>query len=214
VSAHGSPATGSATQHSEPRSSDPLTWPRFVAAEPRLMNASGSGISPSTTGEVQRAPSVSSTDAFHQSHASHPTRTSRKAGRQAILPYWLLRVPVTRVSQNGGTPRKTCYDPGSVLTGTTSHQRYRPPHQPARARSSHRPQRAGGLKCSPAAGSDSRMPQGQGTVAVPLGESTPDLRITSKPLKHPLLLRIHRSDRAVRARPSSLPVQKRIPVVN
>jgi FAD dependent oxidoreductase len=52
-------------------------------------------------------------------------------------------------------------DSQSVLTGTTSHQHYRPPHQAAGARSSHRPQTKGQgfTKCSPTAGSDNSMPK-------------------------------------------------------
>ena len=55
-------------------------------------------------------------------------------------------------------------------TGTTSHQHYRPPHQPAGARSSHRPQRAW-RNAVLTGGRLGQQHARQATVAVPLGKT-------------------------------------------
>src|SRR5687767_13271469 len=55
-------------------------------------------------------------------------------------------------------------------TGTTSHQHYRPPHQPPGHDLVIDLKQARQNKCSPAAGSGNRMPQ-RGAAAVPLGQT-------------------------------------------
>jgi hypothetical protein len=61
---------------------------------------------------------------------------------------------------------------GSVLTGTTSHQHYRPPHQPPGHDLVIDLKGQEKLECSPAAGSGNRMPQ-RDAAAVPLGHLSP-----------------------------------------
>jgi transposase len=60
-------------------------------------------------------------------------------------------------------------------TGTTSHQHYRPPHQPPGHDLVIDLNKARGEQCSPAAGSGNRMPQ-RGAAAVPLGVNSETLR--------------------------------------
>jgi hypothetical protein len=72
--------------------------------------------------------------------------------------------------QQTRTTEKTCYDlMESVLTGTTSHQHYRPPHRLPGHDLVIDLNGQANTQCSPPAGSGNRMPQ-RNAAAVPLGE--------------------------------------------
>ena len=87
-------------------------------------------------------------------------------GLSQIAPRLPIRVLINKGSNRG---EDLLRPNGSVLTGTTSHQHYRPPHQPPGHDLVIDLNRPGEKKCSPAAGSGNRMPQ-RGAAAVPLGE--------------------------------------------